>query len=424
MNYALMMDEKDPLITFRQEFYFPQLHGKDMLYFCGNSLGLQPKGVMNALEQEILDWREHGVEGHFRAKNPWFSYHKILSNSLARIVGALPTEVVATNTLTVNLHLAMVSFYRPTKERYKIIMEGGAFPSDQYAMESQVRFHGFNPDDAIIELMPREGEFTLRNEDILDAIQQHGDTVALVMISGVQYLTGQRFKMKEIAEAAHGVGAMCGLDLAHAIGNVELQLHDWNIDFAVWCSYKYLNSGPGGIGGLFVHNKHANNPELPRFAGWWGYEESTRFLMKKGFVPAYGAEGWQLSNAQVFQMAALKSSLVIFDAVNLQELFEKRNALTAYAETLLNNLQQEFPELPLEIITPKNPEERGAQLSMLLHRNGKELIERLIDDGIIVDWREPNIIRMAPAPLYNSFADIEQFAQRFRQHCIDLFGLQ
>lgn len=422
-DYARIMDENDPLKELRNAFYFPQSQGKEMLYFCGNSLGLQPKTVMQSIEQEILDWREHGVEGHFRAKNPWFSYHKILTNSLASIVGALPTEVVAANTLTVNLHLAMVSFYRPTKDRYKIVMEGGAFPSDQYAIESQARFHGFDPADAIIEVSPREGEYTLRTEDILDTIRKHGDTIALVMFSGVQYLTGQRFRMKDIAQVAHEVGAYCGLDLAHAVGNVELQLHDWNIDFAAWCSYKYLNSGPGGIGGLFIHENHAQNPQLPRFAGWWGYEESSRFLMKKGFIPAYGAEGWQLSNAQVFQMAALRSSLDIFDSVHKETLFAKRDALTAFAEDLLKQLINEYPTLPLEIITPATKEDRGAQLSMLLHKNGKALINRLIEDGIIVDWREPNIIRLAPAPLYNSFSDVLQFTERFKQHCIELFGL-
>jgi kynureninase len=303
-------------------------------------------------------------------------------------------------------------------------MEAGAFPSDQYAIESQVRFHGFEPDDAIIEITPRPGEHIIHHEDIIDAIEQNADSIALVMFSGVQYLSGQRFRMKDITEAAHTAGAICGFDLAHAIGNVELQLHDWNIDFAVWCSYKYLNSGPGGIGGLFIHERHAQNSDLPRFAGWWGHDEQTRFLMKKGFIASHGASGWQLSNAQVFQIASLRASLDIFDGVKLEELFSKRDALTAYAEQLLLQLKKDMPHIPLEIITPKNKDEKGAQLSLLFHEHGKALIDKLLTDGIIVDWREPNIIRLAPAPLYNTFSDVHEFVNRFGKHCIDLFGEQ
>lgn len=420
-DFALLADKNDVLASFRNDFFFPQHNGYSALYFCGNSLGLQPKSVSDYLEQELKDWREFGVEGHFNSKRPWFSYHKVLTESLARLVGAIPLEVVAANTLTANLHFAMVSFYKPTPQRYKIIMEGNAFPSDQYAIESQVRYHGFHPDTTIIELFPREGEYTLRTEDILSAISFHGKDLALVMFSGIQYLTGQRFSMQQIADAAHDVGAYCGLDLAHAIGNVELELHDWQIDFAVWCSYKYLNSGPGGIGGLFIHEKHAYSHDLPRFAGWWGYQESSRFLMKKGFIPEPGAQGWQVSNAQVFQMAALRASLDIFDKADLHELFAKRDALTGYAEYMLHSLLQEYPHIPLEIITPKNTNERGAQLSMLIHKHGKQLIDSLLSDGIIVDWREPNIIRLAPAPLYNSFADITKFSEKFKEHCIRLF---
>ncbi|MGA1414559.1 MAG: kynureninase [Candidatus Kapaibacteriota bacterium] len=421
-EYHISMDAQDSLCDQRNAFYFPQHEGNDVLYFCGNSLGLQPKGVLALLEQEVMDWRTYAVEGHFHAKNPWFSYHSIVTESLARIVGALPSEVVAMQTLTANLHLAMVSFYRPTKQRYKILMEAGAFPSDQYAIESQALFHGFDPDDAIIEIKPREGEHVIHHEDIIKTIEHNADSLAIVMFSGVQYLTGQRFQMKEIGEAAHNAGAICGLDLAHAIGNVELHLHDWNIDFAVWCTYKYLNSGPGGIGGLFIHDRHAKSHDLPRFAGWWGYDEETRFLMKKGFTPSYGASGWQLSNAQVFQIACLRASLDIFDKVDLHTLFAKRDALTAYAEEGLLKLKQELPQLPLEIITPKNKEERGAQLSLLFHEHGKVVIDKLIADGIIVDWREPNIIRMTPAPLYTRFSDVHAFIERFRVHCIELFG--
>ena len=423
-DYAVLMDSKDPLASQRNAFYVPEHDGRDALYFCGNSLGLQPRGVLPLLEQEVMDWRKYAVEGHFLAQNPWFSYHSIVTESLARIVGANPSEVVAMQTLTANLHLAMVSFYRPTKERYKIVMEAGAFPSDQYAIESQVRFHGLDPEDAIIEITPREGEHIIHHEDIIDAIKENAESIALVMFSGIQYLSGQRFRMKEITEAAHNAGAICGFDLAHAIGNVELHLHDWNVDFAVWCSYKYLNSGPGGIGGLFIHERHAQNPDLPRFAGWWGYEEETRFLMKKGFIPSYGASGWQLSNAQVFQLASLRASLDVFDGVKLEDVFAKRDALTAYAEQLLMKLKEDMPHLPLEIITPKDTAERGAQLSLLFHEHGKTVIDKLLADGIIVDWREPNIIRMAPAPLYNSFKDVYEFATRFRKHCADLFGIQ
>lgn len=421
-EYHKEMDKQDPLSTKRDSFYFPQHDGNDVLYFCGNSLGLQPKGVLPLLEQEVMDWRKYAVEGHFHAKNPWFSYHSIVTESLARIVGALPSEVVAMQTLTANLHLAMVSFYRPTQQRYKIVMEAGAFPSDQYAIESQARFHGFDPDDAIIEIKPRNGEFIIHHEDIIETIQQHADSIALVMFSGVQYLSGQRFRMKEICEATHAAGAICGLDLAHAVGNVELHLHDWNIDFAVWCTYKYLNSGPGGIGGLFIHDRHANAPNLPRFAGWWGYDEESRFLMKKGFIPSYGASGWQLSNAQIFQIACLRASLDIFDTVDLKTLFAKRDALTAFAEKGLHALKLDMPHLPIDIITPRNSEDRGAQLSLLVHEHGKAVIDKLIADGIVVDWREPNVIRMTPAPLYTRFADVHAFIERFKAHCITLFG--
>jgi kynureninase len=415
-DFASAMDADDSLSAKRNEFYFPTINNSNALYFCGNSLGLQPKTVEAALLQELNDWKQWGVEGHFHAKTPWFPYHKILTASLARIVGALESEVVAMNTLTVNLHLLMVSFYRPTQERYKIIMEAGAFPSDQYAVESQVRFHGFAPDDAIIEIAPREGEYTLRTDDILAAIDLHKNSLALVLFGGVQYFTGQRFDMKRITSAAHSAGAIAGLDLAHAIGNVELELHEWNVDFAAWCSYKYLNSGPGGIGGVFVHERHGNRPDLPRFAGWWGNDESTRFEMKKGFRPAHGAEGWQISNAQVFQMAALHSSLVIFDSVDLPVLYAKRDALTGYLEFLLEEIIVDNPQLPIQIITPKTISERGSQLSLLVAKSGRELHNYLSENGAIVDWREPNVIRISPVPLYNSFMDVFRLASLIRTY--------
>ena len=419
-EFAQTMDAQDPLAPMRNQFYFPTINGKEALYFCGNSLGLQPKSTEVALLQELEDWKNWGVEGHFHAKNPWFPYHKILTASLARIVGGNDSEVVCMNTLTVNLHLLMVSFYRPTTQRCKIIMEAGAFPSDQYAIESQVRFHGFAPDDAIIEIAPREGEHTLRTDDILTAIETHKDSLALVMFGGVQYFTGQRFDMQAITSAAHSAGAIAGFDLAHAIGNVELELHNWNVDFAAWCSYKYLNSGPGGVGGIFVHDRHSESPDLPRFAGWWGNDEATRFEMKKGFRPARGAEGWQISNAQVFQMAALRSSLSIFDMVELPALYAKRDELTGYLKFLIDSIIEDFPELSYTNITPVNPLERGSQISFLVGKQGRKLHNYLTENGVIVDWREPNVVRIAPVPLYNSFEDVFRLSEMIRSYSSNL----
>ena len=333
--HAQQLDKDDPLRPYRQRFFFPKHNGKNVLYFTGNSLGLQPHGVEKALRKELKHWREHGVEGHFRGEMPWMHYHKFLLPQSARLVGALESEVVVMNTLTTNLHLLMASFYRPTQQRFKIVMEAGAFPSDQYAMETQARLHGFDPAEAVVEVAPRTGEETLRTEDILAIIEQHGESVALVMFSGVNYYTGQFFVLKKITETAHSVGAYAGFDLAHTAGNLPLQLHDWGVDFACWCSYKYLNSGPGGPGGIFVHEKHGNNPSLPRFGGWWGHDEGSRFQMKKGFIPMPGAAGWQLSNAQIFSMAAHKVSLDMFDEVGMEALREKSLQLTAYLEFLI-----------------------------------------------------------------------------------------
>jgi len=421
-DFAHLRDNEDPLHHFRGRFHFPHFNEKETLYFCGNSLGLMPKTAQYALIHELEDWHKYGVEGHFLATTPWFNYHKLLTKPLASLTGALESEVVCMNTLTVNLHLMMVSFYRPTKERFKIIIEAGAFPSDYYAVETQIRFHGYNPDDSLIEISPRNGETFLRTEDIVRTIEQHGDSVALVLFSGVQYQTGQRFDMQTITEAAHKSGAFAGFDLAHAIGNVELKLHDWNADFAAWCSYKYLNSGPGGIGGVFVHERHGNSPDIPRFGGWWGYDEATRFQMKKGFVPSQGAEGWQLSNAQVFQMAVLKSSLDIFEEAGLKELFKKRDDLTGYLEFLMKELLIKNPAIPMTILTPTDKEQRGAQLSLAFSERGKELHKKLQDIGIIGDWREPNIIRVAPAPLYNSYCDVYNFSKTLEELCTELWG--
>jgi kynureninase len=410
LAFAQELDKADPLRPYRQRFYFPKHNGKNVLYFTGNSLGLQPHGVEKALRKELKQWREHGVEGHFRGDMPWLHYHKFLQPQTARLVGALEAEVVVANTLTTNLHLLMASFYRPSKHRYKIIMEAGAFPSDMYAMETQARWHGFDPAEAVVEVAPRVGEETLRTEDILATIQLHGDSVALVMFGGVNYYTGQFFDLKEITEQAQCVGAFAGFDLAHAAGNLPLQLHDWGVDFACWCSYKYLNSGPGGPSGLFVHEKHYNDPNFPRFAGWWGHDEGSRFQMKKGFKPMLGAAGWQLSNAQVLSMAAHKVSLDMFDEVGMEALREKSLLMTAYLEYLIEQLNANHQSPRLNIITPKNPEERGAQLSILTGEDGKKLFDYLTENGVIADWREPNVVRVAPVPMYNNFKDCWRLA--------------
>ncbi len=418
MSFARQLDKADPLGKYRSEFYFPKHKGKETIYLCGNSLGLQPKGVAAALEHELNHWREHAVEGHFRGDMPWMYYHKFLQKQSARIVGAMPEEVVVMNTLTTNLHLLMVSFYRPTKERYKIIMEAGAFPSDQYAMETQVRWHGFDPADAIVEVAPREEEETLRTEDIVATIEKHGEQTATVMFGGVNYYTGQFYDLKAITEAAHRVGAYAGFDLAHAAGNVPLQLHDWGADFACWCSYKYLNSGPGGPSGIFVHEKNGNNAALPRFGGWWGHDEEHRFLMKKGFRPMPGAAGWQLSNAQIFACAPHKVSLDMFEEAGMEALRAKSLLLTGYLEFLIKDLASGSPQSAVgssfNIITPEDPAQRGCQLSILTGAGGKKLFEYLTENGVIADWREPNVIRVAPVPMYNRFEEAWRFAELLR----------
>lgn len=404
LEFARQLDAQDSLSHFRNEFHL--IEGK--IYLCGNSLGLQPKAARAAVEQEFSDWQTFGVEGHFDGKNPWFHYHKFLTQKTANMVGALPQEVVVMNNLTVNLHLLMVSFYRPTATRYKIIMEGGAFPSDQYAMETQARFHGLDPDQAIIELMPREGEYTLRTEDIIKTIEENADSLALVMMGGVNYYTGQAFDMKAITEAAHKAGAYAGFDLAHAAGNLLMQLHAWNVDFACWCTYKYLNSGPGGTSGVFIHERNASDTSIPRFGGWWGHDEATRFKMLKGFKPTSTAEGWQLSNAQVFPMAIHNVSLEMFERAGMSNIRAKSELLTGFLEFLLNeaNTKKQF-----EIITPKNALDRGCQLSLLFTQNGRATFDKLLENNVIADWREPNVLRMGPAPLYNSFEDMWHTAQ-------------
>lgn len=405
LEYAQTQDQLDVLHSFRERFLFPQHNGKNTVYFCGNSLGLQSNAVKYLMDCELADWAKYGVEGHFEARSPWFSYHQQFSEHLSQIVGAHKDEVVAMNTLTVNLHLLLLSFYRPKNGRYKIIMEAGAFPSDQYAIETQVRMYGYDPNEAIIEIAPRAGEHLIAEEDILKAIADSGDSLAVVLFGGVNYYTGQLFDMKAICQAAHQVGAYCGFDLAHAVGNVPMQLHDWEVDFACWCSYKYLNSGPGGVGGAYVHERHGNNPDVFRLAGWWGNDESTRFKMKKGFIPQKGAASWQMSNAPVFNMVAHRASLDLFAKAGMKALREKSIRMTAYLEYLLLQLSH----LSFTIITPKETEKRGAQLSLLFDDRGKEVFKALTDNGVIADWREPNVIRIAPVPMYNNFEDCYRF---------------
>ncbi|KYG85534.1 kynureninase [Roseivirga seohaensis] len=415
LAYAQYLDKNDPLRDYRNRFHIPKVNGKDSYYFTGNSLGLQPKTARTYIEEEMKGWETLGVEGHFASsKRPWMEYHKFSKDALARIVGANPIEVVSMNNLSVNLHLLMVSFFKPTKTRYKVICEAGAFPSDQYMFETQLKFHGLNPDEALIELKPRMGEHTLRNEDILSKIAEVGDELALVLIGGIQYYTGQLFDMKAITEAGQKVGAKVGFDLAHAFGNVPLQLHDWNVDFATWCSYKYLNSGPGNVSGIFVHERYANDSSLDRFAGWWGHNEKERFKMKKGFQPMPGADGWQLSNVNVISTASHLAALELFDEVGIEKLRKKSLKLTGYLEFLIKDIAGDSGIF--EIITPSDPEQRGCQLSIFFHKDGRRLFDALAAAGVIADWREPNVIRIAPVPLYNRYEDVYQFAHILKKN--------
>ncbi|MEN9998739.1 MAG: kynureninase [Bacteroidota bacterium] len=414
LAFAQGLDAKDPLKSFRDKFYFPTFHEKTVRYFTGNSLGLQPKSAKEYILEELDAWAKYGVEGHFLAKRPWFAYHENLTQKAANVVGALPIEVVVTHSLTTNLHLLMVSFYRPeiNGKRTKILCEAKAFPSDQYALESQVKFHGLDLAEHLVEVAPREGEQLIREEDILAKIEELGDELALVMIGGVNYYTGQLFDMEKITKAGHAVGAIVGFDLAHAAGNINLKLHDWGVDFAAWCGYKYLNSSPGGVSGMFVHERHAYNPELPRFAGWWGYDKETRFLMQPGFNPMKGAEGWQLSNAPVLGMAAHLASLDIFEEAGMDRIGEKRDLMTAYMEFVIDDISEKNKErCTFELITPRDKTKRGAQLSIMAKGQGKALFDALSAEGVVADWREPNVIRIAPAPLYNSYEDCYWFGQ-------------
>lgn len=407
-NYAKDADKNDPLKEFRNRFHIPRdKDHKDVIYLCGNSLGLQPFITKSYIEQELEDWKNLGVEGHLHAQNPWLPYHEFLTEKTAALAGAQHDEVVNMNSLTVNLHLMMVSFYRPTKERYKILIEGNAFPSDHYAVQSQIKFHGYNVEDALIEVKPKEGEAIVRAEDIFDIIEKEGDKIALVMFAGVNYYSGQLFNMKDITEAGHKKGCIVGFDLAHAMGNVPLYLHDWDVDFAVWCNYKYMNGGPGAIGGAFINSRHVKDDSIPKFLGWWGHDKETRFLMDSKYVPIPTAESWQLSNPPIFQLAALKASLDVFFEANIEKLREKSVLLTGYMEYLINEKNKENDLI--EIITPANPDMRGCQLSLRAKENGKITHERLVKECVFCDWREPDVIRVAPVPLYNTFEDVYCF---------------
>jgi len=407
LDYARSLDLADPLRDLRSEFLFPNKINKPYIYLCGNSLGLQPKAAREVLHVQLNNWHNLAVEGWFEGDAPWMYYHKEIKKMVAPIVGAKIAEVCPMNTLTVNLHLLMVSFYKPSAKRYKIIMEAGAFPSDQYAMESQVRFHGLNPAEAIIEVAPRSGEYTLRTEDILEIIRQHSDDVAMILFGGVNYFTGQWYDMEAITFAGHKAGAVVGFDLAHAAGNVPVKLHEWNVDFACWCSYKYQNSGPGGIGAIFIHEKHFNDSSINRFSGWWGYQESERFKMEKGFIPEAGADGWQISCTQVIPMALYYASLSLFKKAGYMEPLRKKSILlTSYLFYTIVQVNLALGEEYYHIITPKESVDRGAQVSIIAKRHGKYVFEELVANHVLGDWREPNVIRLSPVPLYNSFEDI------------------
>ena len=415
LEFARAMDTADPLSSFRERFFFPSLGTPQLVYFTGHSLGLQPKSARPAVELELDEWAKYGVEGHFHSTNPWYSYHELLTPPMAELVGAKESEVVCMNSLTTNLHLMFVSFYRPTPERYKIISEAKMFPSDRYLLETQAQFHGFDPDDAIIEVAPRDGERLIRYEDIVSAIEENADSLALLFFGGVNYFTGQLFDMPQLTEAAHAVGAIAGFDLAHAAGNVPLSLHDWDVDFAAWCSYKYLNSGPGNVGAVFVHERHGRSFDLPRFGGWWGHDKDTRFEMKSGFKPMEGAEGWQLSNVPILGMAAMKASLEVFAEAGMAALREKSEKLTGYLEYTIDALAAEFPAADIRMITPRDPARRGCQISFDVAGRERELFDSMIAAGLIVDYREPCIIRMAPVPLYNSYEDVFTFGKVMRE---------
>ncbi|MEE1885546.1 kynureninase [Pedobacter flavus] len=411
-SFAQSLDDQDILRNFRNEFYFPDNNSRPINYLCGNSLGLQPRSLKNAIENQLQNWEKLGVEGWFDGENPWMYYHKEVKRLLAPLVGASELEVCPMNTLTVNLHLLLISFYKPTKTRFKILMEANAFPSDQYAIESQIRHHGLDPKEAIVEVKPKDGNFTISQEDILEAIQENKDSLSLILFGGVNYFTGQLFDMAAITKAGHEVGAFVGFDLAHAAGNVKLELHNWQVDFACWCSYKYQNSGPGGISAIFVHENHFNNPNLNRLAGWWGYNESNRFKMESGFIPELGADGWQISCTQVIPLTMYHASLKLFEKAGYMDtLREKSVKLTSYLYFLIQEVNNALGIEQYKIITPEDENQRGAQLSIIAQSKGKEIFDELVENNVLGDWRSPNVIRLSPVPLYNSFADVHLAAQ-------------
>ena len=411
LSFAQELDASDALKEYREQFIFPQHKGNNVIYFTGNSLGLQPKNAQAYVDDIMKDWAEMAVEGHFYAEKPWWDYHERLAKPLAKVVGAKPEEVSVMNTLTVNLHLLLVSFYRPTAKRFKILCEEKAFPSDQYMLASQVKFHGLNPDEAIVTVKKRPGEHHWHTEDVLKTIESIGDELALVLIGGVNYYNGQVFDMEAITKAGKAQGAFVGWDLAHAVGNVNLELHNWNVDFAAWCSYKYMNSGPGNASGVFINETYLNTTDIPRFEGWWGTKKESRFLMKPEFEPIETADAWQLSNPPVLSLAPYLASLQYFEEVGMQTLLKKQKLLTGYLEYILQEIDKEVTS-SFEIITP---EDRGCQLSVFLHGQGRALFTYLMENGVIVDWREPNVIRLAPAPFYCSFEDMYQFGQILKQ---------
>lgn len=412
LEFALAQDKKDPLKDFRNEFFIPKhKDGSDSIYLCGNSLGLQPKLTSKYIQEELDDWASLGVEGHTQGQHPWLHYHEFLTEPMANIVGAKPIEVVVMNTLTANLHLLMASFYQPSSKRYKILIEADAFPSDKYAVQSQLRHHGYDDKEGLVLWHSREGEELARYEDLEGILNDQGEEIALIMIGGVNYYTGQFFDLKRIAKLGHDFGCLVGFDCAHGAGNVDLQLHDSGADFAIWCSYKYLNSGPGSLSGVFVHERHAYNKDLNRFTGWWSHNKQTRFKMRDEFDLMPGAEGWQLSNPPILSMAAIRASLDVFTNAGMSNLIEKSKKLTAYFQYLIEALDNSS----IKIITPKNPDERGCQLSIQVKNADRSLHNKLMDMGVISDWREPDVIRCAPVPLYNSFEDVYQMVERLKK---------
>ncbi len=411
LAYAQDQDKKDALAAYRDQFHIPKDDlGKDWLYFTGNSLGLQPKQTQAYIQQELDDWAKYGVEGHFEAKNPWMPYHEFLTETMAEVVGAKNSEVVVMNTLTTNLHMLMVSFYRPTAKKFKIVIESDAFPSDRYAVQSQLKFHGFDPEEGLVEWKPRKGEELLQIEDLEKIVEEQGDEIALLLIGGVNYYTGQFLDLKRIAQIGHAKECVVGIDLAHGAGNIEANLHDSGVDFAAWCTYKYLNSGPGSLAGLFVHERHQHDRDLPRFAGWWNHNKETRFNMRQPFDVMPGAEGWQLSNPPILSMAAIRSSLDMFKEVGMSALREKSERLTGYFEFLLDSLDSE----QIKIITPRDPKRRGCQLSIQVKNADKSLHKKLTENNIITDWREPDVIRCAPVPLYNTYEDVYRMVAKLK----------